>query len=54
MAKDLIYDRRSDCCNAPMRILPEGVELPAEQKKLFYFSCAACNKPCHMKKKIRH
>lgn len=51
---NLIYDRHSACCDAPMRILPEGFEIPAEQKELFYFSCAKCNKPCHMKKKIRH
>lgn len=49
---ELIYDRHSDCCNAPMSVL-KTVPETSEKQEIFYFRCEKCKKPCHMKKKHR-
>lgn len=44
-----IQDRKSECCNADMRIITK--ELPEGVREIFYFVCMKCKKLCHMKKK---
>jgi hypothetical protein len=48
----LIQSEHSECCNAFVRL---NTDPPTDdiKKGIYYFNCAKCGKPCHIKKKHR-
>ena len=49
MKKSIVYDRHSDCCDAPLYDNDE--ETPEGSKIIYWFKCLQCKKKCHIKKK---